>query len=290
MGGVVDAIKDAVDKVGDALDKTIEIVGDAVDLAIKTITVPTEILYDTVVKGESFKKSIADGINDLAKDMGDLYESLLDDALGIDDTKFLGLKGDFFSSLGAAIKDFTHDHATSTLGIGIIIAAILVSVFFPPAYGAATAVTVAAVNIGISSTFGILAVWYGTLAIVSLGVSVIMSGLIDAAVLAMYGNSILENIYMYEEAKEILRLTNLAAVLDGSIYDKLAGGWLYNSQFAGNVYYDATQVANTNISVGEEMNISKHLIRTEFGYIDSTLKNLPGDTGFSVLTMTSGPK
>ncbi len=285
MGGVVDVVKDVVDKVGDVFDKVIDIAVDAVDLAIKTLTVTTEVVYDTVVKGESFKKSISEGISDVSKDMGDLYDSLLDDALGIDDSKFLGLKGDFFSSLGSAVKDFTHDHATSTIGIGIIIAAVLVSVFFPPVYGVATAATVAAVNIGITSTFGILAVWYGTLAIVSLGISVIMSGLIDGAVIAMYGSSILENIYMYEEAKEALRLTNLAAVLDGSIYDKLAGGWLYNSQFAGNVYYDASQVANTNISVGEEMNISKHLIRTEFGYIDSTLKNLPGDVGFSVLKL-----
>jgi len=88
MGGVVDVVKDVVDKVGDVFDKVIDIAVDAVDLAIKTLTVTTEVVYDTVVKGESFKKSIAEGISDVSKDMGDLYDSLLDDALGIDDSKF----------------------------------------------------------------------------------------------------------------------------------------------------------------------------------------------------------
>lgn len=291
MGGVVDFVKDKViDPVVDAGKKVIEITSDAIDLAIKTVTVTTEIVYDTVLKGESFKGSIADGINDLAKDIQDVYGSLLDDTLGIDDSKFLGFKGGFFADIGKIVNDTLNEHVTSTIGISIIVAAIVVSIFFPPAYGIATAVTTTAFSLGVTSTFGLMATWYASLAIVSLGLTVITSGLVDGAVLAMYGKNIFGQIYKYENAKETLRLVNLASTLDGTIYDRLAGGWMYNSQFAGGVYYDASNVRNSGICVGEEFSLSPHLVRTEFGFIDNTLKNLAGDSGFNVVTMTSNPK
>lgn len=301
MGGIVKAvtgaIKDTVDFIGDVADKavdavkkTVEVATDIIDLAITTIVAPTKIIIDTVIKGESFKGSIAKQIQEMGKDLGDVYDSLLNDVLGIDDDGFLGIKGGIFSKIGQAVKDFSHDHATQTIGIGIIVAAVVVSILFPPAYGLATAVTTAAYTAGITSTFGLMAVWYTTLAVAYLGITVLTSGLIDGSVLAMYGRSVFDNIFMYEEAKEALRLAGLASILDGTIYDRLAGGWMYDSQFAGGVYYDAGNVANLGISVGDEFKVSPHLIGLEIGFIDNTMKNLPGDTGFNVLSMTTNPK
>ena len=73
--------------------------------------------------------------------------------------------------------------------------------------------------------------------------------------------------------------------MSGSIFDRLAGGVMYDSQFAGGVYYDASTCANLNISVGGEFALTPHAINTQFGYQDSTLKNLAGDENFSVLKM-----
>ncbi len=133
MGGVVDAIIGVVDDVVDAVKKVVEIAVDVVDLALETVVATTKIVYDTVVKGESFSGSIAKEIQHLGKDLGDVYDSLLDDTLGIDDGKFLGLSGGIFSKLGMLTRDFTKEHATQTIGIGIIVALIVVSILFPQA-------------------------------------------------------------------------------------------------------------------------------------------------------------
>jgi hypothetical protein len=282
MGGVVDAIKGVVDDVVDAVKKVVEIAVDVVDLALETVVATTKIVYDTVVKGESFSGSIAKEIQHLGKDLGDVYDSLLDDTLGIDDGKFLGISGGVFSKLGMLTRDFYKEHATQTIGIGIIVALIVVSILFPPAYGLAGAVTLAAFEAGITSTILLMGVYYATLAAVSLGISIIISGIIDGAILAMYP-SLLNNIYLFEQEQETLRIAGLAAILDGSIYDRLAGGFMYDSQFAGGVYYDASTVGNLNISVGGEFKLTPHAVNTQFGYQDSTLKDLAGSANFSVL-------
>jgi hypothetical protein len=63
----------------------------------------------------------------------------------------------------------------------------------------------------------------------------------------------------------------------------LAGGWMYDSQFAGGVYYDSTNSASLSPSVGGEFALTPHAVRTQFGYQDMMMKNLPGDENFSVI-------
>ena len=280
----VDVVVDTADKIVDGVKKVADIAVDLTKLAIDTVIAPTIILYDTIVKGESFSKSVAKQLREIGSDLGDVYDSLLDDTLGIDDNKFLGIKGGVFSKLGMITKDFYHDHATQTVGIAVIVALIVVSIVFPPAYGIAGAVTLAAFEAGITSTLALMTVYYATLGAISLGLSIIISGVIDGAVLAMYP-SLLDNIFLFEQGQEALRIATLAAVLDGSIYDRFAGGWMYNSQFAGGVYYDGGTCANPTISVGGEFTLTPHVINTQFGYQDSTLKDLAGSENFSVLKM-----
>lgn len=282
MGGVVKAIEKVVDPIVDGVKKGLEILEDAGKLAIDIVKVPSQIIYDTVIKGESFSGSIAKQIQEVGKDLGDIYNSLLDDTLGIDDSKFLGLKGSFFEKVGMLTKDFSHDHATETIGIAVMVALIVITIAFPPAYGIAGASTLAAFEAGITSTMGLMAVYYTTLGAISLGISVITSGIIDGAVLAMYPN-LLEDIFLFEQGQEYLRIAGLTAIMSGSIFDRLAGGVMYDSQFAGGVYYDASTCANLNISVGGEFALTPHAVRTQFGYQDMTMKNLAGDENFSVI-------
>ena len=282
MGGVVKAIEKVVDPIVDGVKKGLEILEDAGKLAIDIAKAPTQIIYDTVIKGESFSGSVAKQIQEVGKDLGDIYNSLLDDTLGIDDGKFLGIKGSFFEKLGMLTKDFFHDHATETVGIGVIVALIVVSIIYPPAYGTAGAVALAAFEAGITSSIALMTAYYATLTAITLGISSIISGIIDGAILAMYPN-LLNDMFLFEQGQESLRIAGLAAIMSGGIFDRLAGGVMYDSQFAGGVYYDASTCANLNISVGGEFALTPHAVRTQFGYQDMTMKNLPGDANFSII-------
>lgn len=282
MGGVVKAIEKVVDPIVDVVKKTIEIAEDIGKISIDIAKAPTQIIYDTVIKGESFSGSVAKQIQEVGKDLGDIYNSLLDDTLGIDDGKFLGLKGGIFEKVGMLTKDFYHDHATETVGIAVIVALIVVSIIFPPAYGAAGAVALAAFEVGVTSSIALMTVYYATLTAISLGISSIISGIIDGAILAMYPN-LLNDMFLFEQGQESLRIAGLTAIMSGSIFDRLAGGVMYDSQFAGGVYYDASTCANLNISVGGEFALTPHAVRTQFGYQDMTMKNLPGDKNFTVI-------
>lgn len=284
MGGVVKAIEKVVDPIVDGVKKGLEILEDVGKLSIDIVKAPTQIIYDTVIKGESFSGSVAKQIQEVGKDLGDVYNSLLDDTLGIDDGKFLGIKGSFFEKLGMLTKDFYHDHATETVGIAVIVALIVVSIIFPPAYGTAGAVALAAFEAGVTSSIALMTVYYATITAISFGVSSIISGIIDGAILAMYPN-LLNDMFLFEQGQESLRIAGLTAIMSGSIFDRLAGGVMYDSQFAGGVYYDASTCANLNISVGGEFALTPHAVRTQFGYQDMTMKNLPGDATFSVMKM-----
>ena len=278
----VDAVVDTADKIVDGVKKVADIAVDLTKLAIDTVIAPTIILYDTIVKGESFSKSVAKQLREIGSDLGDVYDSLLDDTLGIDDNKFLGIKGGVFSKLGMITKDFYHDHATQTVGIAVIVALIIVSIIFPPTYGAAGAVTLAAFEAGITSTMALMTVYYATLGAISLGLSIIISGVIDGAILAMYPN-LLDSIFLFEQGQEALRIATLTAIMSGSIFDRLAGGVMYDSQYAGGVYYDGGTCANPTISVGGEFTLTPHAINTQFGYQDSTLKDLAGSENFNTV-------
>ena len=282
MGGVVKAIEKVVDPIVNVVKKTIEIAEDIGKISIDIAKAPTQIIYDTVIKGESFSGSVAKQIQEVGKDLGDIYNSLLDDTLGIDDGKFLGLKGGIFEKVGMLTKDIYHDHATETVGIAVIVALIVVSIIFPPAYGVAGAVTLAAFEAGVTSSIALMTIYYAALTAISLGISSIISGIIDGAILAMYPN-LLNDMFLFEQGQESLRIAGLTAIMSGSIFDRLAGGVMYDSQFAGGVYYDASTCANLNISVGGEFALTPHAVRTQFGYQDMTMKNLPGDKNFTVI-------
>lgn len=241
-----------------------------------------------LIRGEGFNATFKNSIDNWAEALQNEYRASVDDVLGVDDGKFLGIKGGIFENLGAAVRDFSYEHATQTIGIAVIVAAIIISILIPPAYGFASGVVLVAFEAGVTSTIALMSIYYIALYAVSFGVSALLSGIIDAAILAMYGDFaevILENIFFFEKGQELLRITTLTAILDGTIFDRFAGGVVYNSQFAGGIYYDASTCANLNISVGGDFSLTPHAISTQFGWIDTLMKNLPGDENFSVLKM-----
>lgn len=282
----IEVTVDAVEKTVDATKKIAEIIEDNVKLVVDAALAVPIILYDTIIKGESFTKSIANQLQEIGSDLGDVYNSLLDDTLGIDDGKFLGLEGGIFAKLGQLTKDFYHDHATQTVAIGVIVALIVASFFFPPAGEMAATISMAAFDIGLTSTITVLnTIYFLSYGAYLLGTSLLISGIIDGAVLAMYP-SLLDNMFFFEQSQELLRVAALTAIMSGSIFDRFAGGVMYDSQYAGGVYYDAGTCANPTISVGGEFYLSPQAINLQFGYQDTTLKNLAGDENFTVIKPT----
>lgn len=74
--------------------------------------------------------------------------------------------------------------------------------------------------------------------------------------------------------------TDLAS---GTIFDKMAGGLLYDVKLAGNSYYDASSINNPKVSVGAGLNISKHSLRINNPYKDFEFPKLAGSDNWSVL-------
>lgn len=234
-------------------------------------------------------KPVTKVVSKVIKFAGDItkkiYKEVFDDILGIDSKRFLGIKGGIFGKIGQFLQDTFHDHVHKNLALGVVVAGVALGFYNPGAYGLASKAVYATYTAGFTSSLAIYGSYYGVLAASYVGVSLLASGLVNGAVLSMYPE-INQNINDYEEQKESARVGNLGDVLSGEVFDKMAGGKLYASQFAGDIYYEATTPGNLNISVGEPINISPLSVALNFGYIDSTLKNLAGDDGFSVVDMT----
>jgi|GEM_PF-2141475 len=291
MGGVVKVVEKVTREVERASKKAVNIVD---KLVVRPALIPTRLartLGKVAIQGKSFKKNFAKDIQYMAKTLANIYDIVGNKWLGINDDRFLGIKDKNLRRLGKVVKDVLHDDAVQTVGFGIVALAILVTLpvaeFAGEFIGEFVGVTLSEVIASemVAATAGAMADIIVS-SVVVFGLSYLYAGLADAAVMAIYGNDIKNALNDYEKAQENLRLTNLNDILNGSIFDKMAGGYLYASQFAGNIYYDATTPGNCNISVGGEFNLSPHCIRTNIGYIDSTLKNLAGDDGFSVISMS----
>lgn len=74
-------------------------------------------------------------------------------------------------------------------------------------------------------------------------------------------------------------------ISNGNIFNKMAGGRLYQSQFAGDIYFDATKAPNTIFSVGEDFSLSKHALRINAPYSSFLPKNQAGSIGFDILNV-----
>jgi len=67
-----------------------------------------------------------------------------------------------------------------------------------------------------------------------------------------------------------------------TIFDKMAGGRLYESQFAGNIYFDATTPPNTAFSVGEPFTLTDEAILIDAPYSKFLPLNQAGTDSFKI--------
>jgi hypothetical protein len=80
-----------------------------------------------------------------------------------------------------------------------------------------------------------------------------------------------------------LRDSYYADISTGDIFNKMAGGLIYQGIFAGGEFYDATTPANTNISVGEIFSMSSFSKSINAPYNYLLPKNQAGTIGYSVV-------
>ena len=276
-------------KIGDSVKN---IVKDVVKVAIKPIEAPTKIVYDTIIEGKSFQDSLKEETSDIIKAIGDMNKTIYTDILkplGVNDNSFFGIKGWLGGKLGTVTKDIMHDDAYVSVGIIAIVAITILTWGYGSSVSlsAANAATVAAYSAGVTSTFALMTTWYATQIIIAFGIGAIASGLIDGAIFAMLGGiTVFELLNQYNKYEEQKRVSYVSSIHDGTIFDKMAGGAIYNDIFAGGTFYDATQAPNTSCSVGELVQFGQNLIRLEFpysNYAGEYNKNLAGDSDFSVL-------
>jgi len=274
MGGVVRNIGGAFKKVSKEGKRTYRKVEKATKvLVINPIHTVNKLglgLGKVIIQGKSFKRTFANSLADITKNIRDIYSLVGNKWLGINDDRFLGIKDKNLSKLGKITKDFLYDDAAQTIGF-VVIAVVAV---------VAAIISIFTLGWGTSIAGALLAVV--TSVVMALAIGAIAEGLAQF-IYDDYMKGVNSEIKAKEEK---LRVSYLSDILNGSIFDKMAGGYLYASQFAGNIYYDATTPGNCNISVGGEFNLSPHCMRTNIGYVDSTLKNLAGDKNFSVVSMS----
>lgn len=242
MGGVVDFVKDVF-----------------VDPIKEIVDAPINIVVDTI-RGKSFtgaiEKETADIINALAKGMQRVYTDVLE-PLGVDDEGFFIFKGGIFAKMGQFVKDTMHDHAHTTVGIAVIVATIYFAWMYAPQlmtmFGAEMTLLAYEAGVAVSAT-ALMGVYYGSMMIASFGLSAVMSGLISGSILGMYGELNYE-LLQYEYHQEKIKLASFGAVMSGSIFDRFAGGDLYNEVQAGGELYSIDQKPPLDASVLGEFKV-----------------------------------
>jgi hypothetical protein len=167
---------------------------------------------------------ISDGVRFIEHIIKIVYNNILDDMFGIDDEKFLGLKGDIGSTLGATTKDILHDHVHYTV---MLIIQYIISLYLPPIVSSymANLYLTGARDVLINRALGYIATDEST--------KVIMDR-IDKS----YYQKYIVQIY-----KDIAQDSHYGTYADSSIYSWLAGGRLYNSiEAGGELYHDTYKI------------------------------------------------
>jgi hypothetical protein len=93
----------------------------------------------------------------------------------------------------------------------------------------------------------------------------------------------IENASKETEAKRRMLINNYTDIATGTIFDRFAGGVLYDIKSAGNDFFDASDINNPKVLVGENLNISKFSRRINTPYKEFSFPKLAGSDNWSVL-------
>lgn len=266
MGAVADFVQDignsVIDKVFDdvlGLESVAEGLGSIWDLGMEVISAPVDVAWD-VVEGESFSRSFGESLNRIANATQNFYSEVIDDWAGLDDRNWLGKQ----------LKDILYDHAHDTIAITAMIGIVVATWYLGPVIGGfagelgGLAVSMA-FGAGMASTTALMAVYYVTYGLVylalSLGISLLMSGMIEGAMGQLLTPSSISTfvgqLSHIEKLKEQVRSQNFSDTMDGTVFEKMAGGYVYNNTYAGGDIYSYDQKNSLDASVGGEFSASQ---------------------------------
>lgn len=102
----------------------------------------------------------------------------------------------------------------------------------------------------------------------------------EEASLSLLGT--IQNAQASEASSSYLSDVYSSDVYNGDIFEKLAGGILYDIKAAGNIYYDATDINNLDISVGGMLELSEHSKRVHIPYSTMAFPKSAGDDGWNI--------
>lgn len=97
------------------------------------------------------------------------------------------------------------------------------------------------------------------------------------------GHSLTDTVASEEIALSYARNIVCADISNRDVFEKMAGGIVYQGVFAGGFLFDATRSPNTNFSVGVPYEMSEHALRIHAPYQQFEAKNQAGTSSFSVL-------
>jgi len=143
--------------------------------------------------------------------------------------------GNLISKAWASIKEYIVEIVAVVL---IIIAVIFQQYYLVPYISEyAGAITAAAYSAGITSSFGLMSVYWASYAIMYVVSGELLDGMTDMAISTMIGGVALSMLSYQREAANVGFMNSL---LDGSIFDWLAGGENHNAVFAGGTLFSST--------------------------------------------------
>lgn len=272
MGGVVDAISNVIKNVTEVGK---DLINEVTHIAIEATKFAIDIAKD-IFKGDNPLDTASEHLSDILHGISDVFKSvytnILDPYFGIDDTKFLGMKGWVGSTLGSGTKDLLYDHAKTTVMISALIGTLVVAWAYAPMlseYLASEVALYAHTTFAITNAAAMIAIFEGTSFIASLGISYLLSGAITGVVGSAFSPlAYLPLVDSYLLKESALNLTNFKDTLSGLNFEKMAGGLFYNEVYSGGQLYSFSQDNSLNASVGGDFNLSLNTKQNEAPFLD----------------------
>jgi hypothetical protein len=260
VGKVADAVQDVtnsvIDKVVDdalGLENVSEGLKSINNVIIEVFAAPGNFVDYMLWHGDNFNEAFGKSLRDIAVANQGLYTNVLDKWLGLDDSTWLG----------SQVKDLMYDHAMDTIGTIAIVALVVVSWYLGGLLsGVAQYVGGLAASYATAATSA--AVYYAAYSVVyiglSVGISLLYSGLLEGIFGELMTPDQLSNfigqLSHIEKIKEQTRMQNFTDIMDGTVFEKMAGGYIYNNTYAGGDIYAYDQKDSLDASVGGQFQAS----------------------------------
>lgn len=248
-GSIEDKAQSFIDKVEDL------VVGEIKMSLTMNVTAPAK-LIGSIVSGDSWSGAFEEFGSDITQAHGDFLQTeylSVYKPLGLDDRSWFG----------KIIKDIYYDDAYSTAAIGVIVAALVLSYVSAGTMSTWSAGAIAGAGAAMS---GVAYAAYVSAVIlveiiVNMGIALIIGGVINGALSHLMNPKTIQiamqQLMRMQEQEAKLRYQNLIDVADGTVFEKMAGGVIYNETYSGGDLYEYDQKNSLAVSVGGEFGLSE---------------------------------